>query len=72
MQLQKTSAWGKLFMFKAPLLCAKQFYFINHTRKLFWYSSLSEPQRKKFALILIQFSEVDIADERLLKAIVPK
>ena len=60
MQLQKTSAWGKLFIFKAPLLCVNHFFFINHTRKLFWYSSLNEPQRKNFVLIIIQLSEVDI------------
>ena len=60
MQLQKTSAWGKLFMFKDPLFCANNFFFINHTRKLFWYSSLNEAQRKNFALIIIQLSEVDI------------
>ena len=60
MQLQKTSAWRKIFIFKAPLLCANHFFLINHTRKLFWHSNLNEPQRKKFVLIIIQLSEVDI------------
>ena len=60
MQLQKTSAWRKLFIFKAPLLCANHFFFINYTRKLFWHSNLNEPQRKNFVLIIIQLSEVDI------------
>ena len=60
MQLQKTSAWRKLFIFKAPLLCANHFFLINHTRKLFWHSNLNEPQRKNFVLIIIQLSEVDI------------
>ena len=60
MQLQKTSAWRKLFIFRAPLLCANHFFIINHTRKLFWYSNLNEPQRKNFALTIIQLSEVDI------------
>ena len=60
MQLQKTSAWRNLFIFKAPLLCANHFFLINHTRKLFWHSNLNEPQRKKFVLIIIQLSEVDI------------
>ena len=60
MQLQKTSAWRKLFIFKAPLLCASHFFLINYTRKLFWHSNLSEPKRKNFVLIIIQFSGVDI------------
>ena len=60
MQLQKTSAWRKLFIFKAPLLCANRFFLINHTRKLFWHSNLNEPQRKNFVLIIIQLSEVGI------------
>ena len=60
MQLQKTSAWRNLFIFKAPLLCANHFFLINHTRKLFWHSNLNEPQRKNFVLIIIQLSEVDI------------
>ena len=60
MQLQKTSAWRNLFIFKAPLLSANHFFFINHTRKLFWHSDLNEPQRKNFILIIIQLSEVDI------------
>ena len=60
MQLQKTSAWRKLFIFKAPLLCANRFFLINHTRKLFWHSNLNEPQRKNFVLIIIQLSDVDI------------
>ena len=59
MQLQKTSAWKKLFIFKAPLLCANHFFLTNHTRKLFWHSNLNEPQRKNFVLIIIQLSEVD-------------
>ena len=59
MQLQKTSAWKKLFIFKAPLLCANHFFLTNHTRKFFWHSSLNEPQRKNFVLIIIQLSEVD-------------
>ena len=60
MQLQKTSAWRKLFIFKAPQLCANKFFLINHTRKLFWHSNLNEPQRKNFVLIIIQLLEVDI------------
>ena len=60
MQLQKTSAWRNLFIFKAPLLCANHFFLINHTRKLFWHSNVSEPQRKNFILIIIQLLEVDI------------
>ena len=60
MQLQKTSAWRKLFIFKAPLLCASHFFLINYTRKLFWHSNLNEPKRKNFVLIIIQLSEVDI------------
>ena len=60
MQLQKTSAWRKLFIFKAPLLCANHFFFMNHTRKLFWHSNLNESKRKNFVLIKIQHSEVDI------------
>ena len=60
MQLQKTSAWRKLFTFKAPLLCASHFFLINYTRKLFWHSNLNEPKRKNFVLIIIQLSEVDI------------
>ena len=60
MQLQKTSAWKKLFTFKALLLCANHFFLINHIRKLFWHFNLNEHQRKNFALIMIQLSEVDI------------
>ena len=60
MQLQKTSAWRNLFIFKALLLCANHFFFINHTRKLFWHSNLNELQKKNFVLIIIQLSEVDI------------
>ena len=60
MQLQKTSAWRNLFIFKAPLLCANHFSLINHTQKLFWHSNLNESQRKKFVLIIIQLSEVNI------------
>ena len=57
--MQKTSAWIKLFIFKAPLLCANHFFFINHTRKLFWHSNSNEPERKNFVLITIHLSEVD-------------
>ena len=60
MQLQKTSAWRILFIFKAPLHCANHFFLINNIRKLFWHSSLNEPQRKNFVLIIIQLSEVNI------------
>ena len=60
MQLQKTSAWRNLFIFKAPLLCANHFFLINHTRKLLWHSNLNEAQRKTFVLIIIQPSEVEI------------
>ena len=60
MQLQKTSAWRNLFIFKAPMLCANHFFLINHTRKLFWHSKLNEPQRKNFVFIIIQVSEVDV------------
>ena len=60
MQLQKTLAWRKLFIFKAPLLCANHFFFMNHKRKLFWHSNLNESKRKNFVLIKIQHSEVDI------------
>ena len=58
--MQKTLAWRKLFIFKATLLYAKRFFFINHTCKLFWHSNLNEPQRKNFVLIIIQLSEVGI------------
>ena len=58
--MQKTTAWRKFFIFKAPLLCANNFFLINHIRKLFWHSNLNEPQRKNFVLIIIQLSEVDI------------
>ena len=60
MQLQKISAWRKLFIFKAPLLYANHFLPINDTYKPFWHSNLNESQRKNFALIIIQLSEVDI------------
>ena len=60
MQLQKTSAWRKLFIYKASLLCANHFFLINPTRKLFWHSNLNESRRKNFVLIIIQLSEVDI------------
>ena len=60
MQLHKTSPWRRVFVFKAPLLCANHFFLKNHTRKLFWHSNLNEPQRKNFVLIIIQLSEVDI------------
>ena len=60
MQFQKTSAWKKLFTFKAPLLRANHFFLINHIHKLFWHFNLNEHQRKKFVLIIIQLSEVDI------------
>ena len=60
MQLQKTSAWRKLFIFKAPLLCTNHFFLTNLIRKLFWHSSLVEPQRNNFVLIIIQLSEIDI------------
>ena len=60
MKLQKTSAWRKMFIFKASLLCANHFFLINHIRKLFWHSNLNELQRKTFVLIMIQLSEVDI------------
>ena len=48
-----------MFILKAPLLCANHFFFINHTRKLFWHSNSNEPQRKNFVLITIQLSEAD-------------
>ena len=60
MQLQKTSVWRELFIFKAPLLSVNHFFLINQTRKLFWHSDLNEHQRKNFVLIIIQLSEVDI------------
>ena len=60
MQLQKTSAWRRLFIFKAPQLCANHFLLVNHTSKLFWHSNLNEPERKNFVLIIIQLSKVDI------------
>ena len=60
MQLQKTSAWRRLFIFKAPQLCANHFFLVNHTSKLFWHSNLNEPERKNFVLIIIQLSKVDI------------
>ena len=60
MQLQKTSAWRKLFIFKAPLLCANHFFLINQKRKLFWHFNLNEPQRQDVVVIIIQLSEVDI------------
>ena len=55
--MQKTTAWRKFFIFKAPLLCANN---LNHIRKLFWHSNLNEPQRKNFVLIIIQLWEIDI------------
>ena len=55
--MQKISASRKLFIFKAPLLCANQSFFINHTHKNFWHSNSNEPQRKNFVLITIQLSE---------------
>ena len=60
MQLQKTSAWRNLFIFKAPLVCANHFSLIKHTRKLFWHSNLNELQMKNSVLIIIQLSEADI------------
>ena len=60
MQLQETSAWRKMFLFKTPLLCAHHFFLINHTLKLFWHSNLNEAQRKNFVLTIIQLSVVDI------------
>ena len=60
MQLQKSSAWRNLFIFKVLLLCSNHFFLINHARKLFWHSSLNEPQSKNFVLIIIQLSEVNI------------
>ena len=60
MQLQKTLAWRKLFIFKAPLLCANHFFLISHTHKLFWHSNPNEPQMKNFVLIIIELSELDI------------
>ena len=60
MQLQKTSAWKNLFIFKASPLCANHFFLINHTRKLYWNSNLNEPQRKNFVLIISQLSAVGI------------
>ena len=60
MQLQKTSAWKNLFIFKASPLCANHFFFKNHTRKLYWNSNLNEPQRKNFVLIISQLSAVGI------------
>ena len=43
----------------SPALCQPFFPFKPHT-KLFWHSSLNEPQRKNFVLIIIQLSEVGI------------
>ena len=60
MQLQRTSASRKLFIFKASLLCANHFFLINYTRKLFWHFNLNEPQRENLVLIILQLSEVDI------------
>ena len=60
MQLQETSAWRKMFLFKTPLLCAHHFFLINHTLKLFWHSNLNEAQRKNFVLTIIQLLVVDI------------
>ena len=60
MQLQKTSAWRKLFIFKVPLFCANHFFLIDHIRKLFWHSNLNETQRKNVVFIITQLSEVDI------------
>ena len=60
MQLQKTSVFRNLFLFKAPLLCVNHFFLINRTRKLFWHSKLNETQSKNFVLIIIQLSEVEI------------
>ena len=73
MQLQKTLAWRKLFIFKAPLLCANHFFLKNHTRKFFWHSNLNEPQMKNFVLIIIQLSEVDIqTSSKLFELLIQK
>ena len=58
--MHETSAWRRLFIFKAPLLCVNHFFLINHTCKLFWHSNLNEHQRKNFVLIITYLSEVDI------------
>ena len=44
MQLQKTSAWRKLFIFKAPLLCANHFFLINQTFLTFQSKWASEEE----------------------------
>ena len=73
MQLQKTLAWRKLFIFKAPLLSANHFFLKNHTRKFFWHSHLNEPQMKNFVLIIIQLSEVDIqTSSKLFELLIQK
>ena len=73
MQLQKTLAWRKLFIFKAPLLCANHFFLKNHTRKFFWHSNLNEPQMKNFVSIIIQLSEVDIqTSSKLFELLIQK
>ena len=62
----KLNAIAEDFSFKkfvyiegSPALC-QPFFLINHTRKLFWHSNINEPQKKNFALIRIQLSEVEI------------
>ena len=62
----KLNAIAEDFSFKkfvyiegSPALC-QPFFLINHTRKPFWHSNINEPQKKNFALIRIQLSEVEI------------
>ena len=50
----------KIIYIQGSLLCVNHFFLINDTHKLFWYSSLNEPQRNKSVLIIIQLSEVHI------------
>ena len=54
MQFKNTLAVRNLFIFKASLLYATRFSLINHTRKIFWHSTLNEPQKKNFVLIIFQ------------------
>ena len=54
MQFKNTLAVRNLFIFKASLLYATRFFLINHTRKIFWHSTLNGPQKKNFVLIIFQ------------------
>ena len=50
----------KLVYIQGSAALCQPFFLINHTRKLFWHSSLNQPQRKNIFLIIIPLLEVDI------------